>query len=181
MSRTCRIQKLLSMFVLVATLSTGSLGQKRDYLTESEIELVRENQQIDLRIGILSKAVDRRLFVLEGAKGVRKKEDEAWGPLPEGSPSQLLRDIDQLIGKAISDIDDVAERNARGEFFNKAVHAFAEDCGIFIPRFLKLSDSLTDERDRGSLTGAASQCADVIKAAQTLPKETPKDSKKKKQ
>lgn len=174
------MHKLLTGIIFLTFLSVSVAGQRRDYLTEAEIELVRENQQLDLRIDVLSKAVDRRLFVIEGAKGQRK-EHEVWGPLPTGSTSQLLRDIDQLIGKAISDIDDVAERNARGEYFNKAVHRLAADCEAFVPRLRRILDDVADERDRGSVAGSVSQCDDVINAARGLPKESPKESKKKKQ
>lgn len=170
----------IAILVTFATLApTSASAQRRDYLTESEIDLVKEYQQIDLRVGILSKAIDRRLHVLEGASE-KRKEAEEWGPLPQGTAPELLRDIEQLISKAISDIDDVAERNARGEFFNKAVHRLADDCKGFIPRLNLLLGSISDGKTRGSISGATSQCEDVIRAAGTLPRETPKDGKKKK-
>lgn len=47
---------------LVAILSvTAASAQHRDYLTDAEIEIVRETQQLDNRVNVLVKIMDRRL------------------------------------------------------------------------------------------------------------------------
>lgn len=169
-------QPALVAAILLATAATV-VAQRRDYLTEAEIELVRDNQRIDLRVDVLSKAVSRRLSIIEGTVPSLKFGAE-WGDPPNGSRSELLRDIDLLIGKAISDIDDVASRKAESEFFPKAVRRLASDCGIFLPRLERLTVSFTDERDKGSLVGSSGQCKDVISAARTLPDDPQKKKTK---
>ena len=54
---------LASAAVLCVLSSTGE-AQRRDYMTEAEIEVVRDSQDIDLRIDTLTKMIDRRFAAL---------------------------------------------------------------------------------------------------------------------
>jgi len=87
-------------------------GQRRDYLTDDEIELVRDAQQIDLRIRVLTRAIDRRFAVLGISSNgeVPKDKSGSWGPAPSGTRVELLDDIKRIIQKAVDDIDNLAER-----------------------------------------------------------------------
>jgi len=103
---------ILSVLVL-ASFTQSAAAQRRDYLTDDEIELVRDAQQLDQRIEILTKAIDRRFAVLNidvGAHPVGKKDTDKWGPAPTGSRVELFADIKQLLQKAIDDIDNLSDR-----------------------------------------------------------------------
>ncbi len=69
----------LTAFFLLSMIfpSVSDAQKRRDYLTEEEIELVREAQEIDLRVDVLVKAIDRRFLVLNNdrtqAKTNRKR------------------------------------------------------------------------------------------------------------
>jgi hypothetical protein len=59
-------------------------AQRRDYMTEAEIELVRDSQEIDKRIDVLTKMIDRRFTALGIEVGGLKpgaKEQKALGEL----------------------------------------------------------------------------------------------------
>ena len=168
---------LCAAFFLVALFFPLSAdAQKRDYLSEAEIELVRDNQEIDARILILTKAIDRRFNVINN-KTV--KESEKWGEPPQGTRLELLSDIEKLLGKAIDDIDQVAERNRANPLFPKAVHRLADACTAYQPQFKTLLDKVDDNRERGTLLGAVEHCTEVLAAAANVPKDA-KDEKKKK-
>jgi len=156
---------------------TADAQKKRDYLTEEEIELVRNNQLIDLRIGILTKAIDRRFAVL---KNQTPKEKEEWGALPKGTRVELLIDIEKLLGKAIEDIDLVAERAKDSKLFPKAVNKLAGSCTEYLPQFNSFLDTTKEEKERGALLGSIASCNDVIEASTKVPKEPAKEEKKKK-
>jgi hypothetical protein len=166
-----------AIFCVALFLPTVAKAQRRDYLTEAEIELVRDAQEIDLRIMVLTRAVDRRLAVI---KNQPLKEKEAWGEPPKGTRVELLIDIEKLLQKAIDDIDDVAERNKDSKFFPKAVHKLADSCTEYLPQFKSFLDATKDEKERGSLLGSIESCNDVIEAASKVPKEPAKEEKKKK-
>jgi len=91
----------------------NATGQSRDYMTAEEVEIIRDAQEIDLRIEAIVRMVDRRFKVLKidvQSPWADKKEKDIWGELPTGERIDLLRDISKLIDKAISDIDNLNER-----------------------------------------------------------------------
>src|SRR6185369_9466618 len=103
----------LLMFLALALGASTSAGQSshRDYMTDAEIELVRDAQDIDLRVDVLIKMVDRRFAVLKmnvGGAAIPTKESERWGAAPTGTQIEMLDDIRKLLQKAIDDIDNVA-------------------------------------------------------------------------
>ncbi|MBV9217729.1 MAG: hypothetical protein JO053_16300 [Acidobacteria bacterium] len=103
--------KYAHIILVLLCCSAAALSQSRDYATNSEDEIIREAQQIDLRIDALTHMADRRFAVLKiDVAAPAKKENDAWGPLPEGTRLQLLDDIRRIVQKAIDDIDNLAER-----------------------------------------------------------------------
>src|SRR5688572_24250876 len=103
---------LLFTFVVFAPVTADA--QRRDYMTEQEIELIRNNQDIDKRVDVLTKMIDRRF----GAMGIdvggwkqSEKDNEKWGDIRSGTKSELLYDVRQLLQKAVDDVDDVALHN----------------------------------------------------------------------
>ncbi|MBS1792256.1 MAG: hypothetical protein JSS81_00295 [Acidobacteria bacterium] len=167
---------VLPLIALFLSAAIAADAQRRDYLTEDEIELVRDAQQIDLRIKVLARAVDRRIAVL---KNETPKESKEWGPLPQGTPAELYSDIDKLLEKAIDDIDDVAERSRDSRFFPKAVFKLSDSCREYIPQFKTFIDAVKNEKERGSLLGAIEKCDEVIEASTKVPREPEKNEKKK--
>jgi len=168
---------LATIFCVALFFPLTANAQRRDYLTEAEIELVRDNQEIDLRIGVLTKAIDRRFAVINN-KPV--KESEKWGEAPKGTRLELLIDIEKLLGKAIDDINQVAERNKENKLFPKAVHKHADSCAEYLPQFKTFLDAVKDGKERGSLLGSIESCNQVIEASANVPKEPAKEEKKKK-
>lgn len=177
----------VSVFIafLILILPALSNAQSRDYLTDAEIELVRDAQQIDLRVEVLVKAIDRRFLVLNNDTTQAKQTEKdlgKWGEPPKGTRVQLLSDIAKILQKAIDDIDDVARREGGmdSKFFPKAVHKLADAANIYLPQFKTQLDKVTDEKERGSLLTATDLCGQVIEASAKVPKEAPKEEKKKK-
>ncbi|MCA1589444.1 MAG: hypothetical protein LC730_01770 [Acidobacteria bacterium] len=155
-------------------------AQRRDYMTEAEIELVRDAQDIDQRIDILSKIIDRRFTAAgidPGGFAVQKKAEDKWGTAPTGSRLELLNDIRFLLQKAIDDIDDVSEHNANaqtqnrteGLLFPKAVRLLAAAARRYQKILKALADKNTNEKQRGVILASLSMCDEIIEAAAKLP------------
>lgn len=176
---------LLFTFVIAAAFSSNAAAQRRDYMTEAEIELVRDAQDIDTRIDVLTKMIDRRFVVLGmdsgGAKPPSKGSDK-WGDPPTGTRAQLLSDISKILQKAVEDIDDVARREEgkQSRFFIMAMHKLSAAATKFQPQFKTLLDAVKDEKERGALLNAGELCNQIIEASSKVPREIPKEEKKKK-
>lgn len=175
---------LTAFFCLTLFFPTSANAQRRDYLTEEEVELVRDAQQINFRIEVLTKAIDRRFLVINNDASQSKqiaKDAEKWGELPKGSRPLLLWNIERILQKAIDDIDDVAAHTKTdGEFFPKAMFKLTDACQIYIPKLQTILDSSNDEKEKGLILGALDSCNQIIEASAKVPKETPKEGKKKK-
>ena len=82
--RRALIVLCFSLLVFSFSLSTAN-AQRRDYMTDQESEIARNAQDVDVRIDVLTKMIDRRFTLLgidaNGWKGTGKKDSD-WGPNP---------------------------------------------------------------------------------------------------
>lgn len=189
---------------LVLTVSFAALlvfcstaAAQRDYLSAEEIELVRDAQQIDSRIEILTTAIDRRFEVLNlnvgAAKRVRKTKSgdkEEWGEMPKGTRFELLLDIKRILQKAIDEIDNLAERpdslvidpddkkpKKYADLFPKAVRSLADAAKRYAPVLKGELDKNNDAGEKGSVLDSLEMCEQIIDSVNRLPAEVKKSKK----
>lgn len=183
-----RILPVLFIALAALSLTTPVNGQRRDYMTDAEIELVRDAQNLDMRIDVLMKMIDRRLAVLGLDAGGWKpagKQTEKWGEEPTGTRLQLLNDVRLLLQKGIDDVDDVAIHNTttlaqnrkEGQIFPKAVRLFGSAAQRYRPLLRNAADQTRDEKERGALLASIEYCDQIIEAVGKLPPETAKSKK----
>ena len=177
----------LLMFAVTSNVS----AQRRDYMTEAEVELVRDSQDIDKRVDVLSKMMDRRFAVLGldvGGWKPTEKDTKLWGDPPTGTRSQLFSDVRQLLQKAVDDVDDVAEHNentltqnkTEGLLFPAAVRSLAATAKRYLPTLKSALDKTQDEREKGVIITSIELCEEIIDSVTKLPPETAAEKKKKK-
>ncbi|MGH9949746.1 MAG: hypothetical protein ACRD6X_21470 [Pyrinomonadaceae bacterium] len=173
---------LLILLFCFALFAGYSHAQKRDYLTEAEIEIVRNNQDVDLRIAVLARMVDRRFAVIgiqTGGKKPSGKSSDEWGEEPKGTRLEILTDIRQLIEKAIDDIDTLVGRlpekmkeQRKGEsIFNKAVRSLAGSANRWLSLLKKEFDAAEIAKDEKiySITAASIEfCEQIIDASSRI-------------
>ncbi len=176
---------LIVLFLIVPVLTVAANAQKRDYLTDAEIELVRDAQEIDRRIVVLTKAIDRRFTALgtqvdSESPGKKVKISGDWGEPPEGTRPELLLDIKKLLQKAIDDIDNVAahpssappkskEEKNEAERFPNAVRHLAAAAAKYVPLLRSELDRTSGEIEKGPILDSIEFCQQIIEAAQKLP------------
>jgi len=164
--------------LLVFSIAPATVSAQRDYFTNEELELVRDAQDIDLRIKVLTHAIDRRLSVLKIVPETAK-ESEKWGPLPQGSRSQLLYDVKRILQKAVDDIDDTAshvntaqartidnptKKDKADPPFKRALRELNAAAVRFRPIFQGELDRSTDRKGDGPLLDAVDLCDQIIAA-----------------
>lgn len=161
-------------------LTSDANGQRRDYMIEEEIELVRENQDIDLRIAVLVRMIDRRFAAMDievdGWKP-RDRDTHKWGELPEAKNIERWWDIRQLLQKAVDDIDSIAERDGdalmqnrtSGKLFPKAVKTLDTAAKRYLAPLKRASETTKDEREKGLIHNSIELCEQIIEAASKLP------------
>lgn len=161
---------------------SAASAQRRDNLTEAEVELVREAQAIDARTEIFVKAIDRRFLALNNQTAPddkkSKKDSEKWGATPTGTRLELLTDIRKTLDAAISNIDDVAAHDRMdAKLFPKAVRALAEAARRYLPQLKSALDRAEDEKETGAILNSIEACEQIIEASAKIPKEVGKTKK----
>ncbi len=182
---------LLALGVSIAAFSSPASAQRRDFVTEEEIEIIRDAQDIDTRIEVLSRMIDRRFAVLNievnGWKDARKPSD-VWGELPKGTRIQLLSDIKKLLQKAVDDIDNLAsnpnaapirekgDKRAKKdpERFGNAVRNLGSAAGRYLAPLKAELDKASNELEKGPILDSIDLCDQIIEAVGKLPAEVKK-------
>jgi hypothetical protein len=181
---------LFLIFIFSVVIAVPTSAQRRDYMTDLEIELVRNNQDIDKRVDVLTKMIDRRFAAMGievGGWKSSEKDIEKWGDVRSGTKSELLFDIKQILQKAVDDVDDVALHNENtltqnkieGDLFPKAVRDLAASATRYLQALKTMLPKTTDEKDKGLILSSIESCEAIIDSVKQLPAET-KETKKKK-
>ena len=67
-----RLLLVLSLAAVLAGVPQTATAQQKEYFTDDEVDLIRDAQEINLRMPVLFDLADRRLFVL----GVKEKTEK---------------------------------------------------------------------------------------------------------
>ncbi len=160
---------------------TANAIQERDHLTPQEIDLIKDAQELDKRIDVFVKAVDRRLLVISGGTDAatakkQKKDSESWGELPTGSRAELVGDIARILDEAITNIDDVSSRDERNPLIAKALRKLATETTRIVAQLKPLSNQAKGEAEIASFEQLMENADSIVAAANKLP--PPVDKKK---
>ena len=173
---------LLTLFICFQIFAPNSVfAQRRDHLSDMEIEMIRDEHSIERRMEIYSKAIDRRFSVLNNDSSNAKqiqKDTEKWGALPKGTRPELLRDIERILDEAISKIDDVASRDVKNKLLPVAVNILADGAKRFVPELKLQLDRAAEQKERGAILNAIEYCNQIIESSAKVPKLSEKERKK---
>lgn len=179
------IIRALFLFLLLGPVlfAPTATAQQRDYLTQHEIDLVKEAQVLDKRIDVFIKAADRRLLVLKGATAANakqiKKDSEKWGELPTGSRAELVSDIARILDAAIDNIDDVSSRDERNPLIAKSLRKLAQAVNTLMQDLKPMSVEAKSDAEIASFELLNEDAQSILEAATKLPPETEKKAKAK--
>lgn len=176
---------LVSLIFIASAFTSSATAQRRDFMNDQEIELVRDNQDIDLRMNVLTMMIDRRFSSIgidAGGWKPGQKDSAKWGEAPKGTRLELLTDIKKLLQKAVDDIDDVAMHNENtltqnkkeGMLFPKAVRALSTAAARYEVALKLAIDKTTDEKEKGPILDSQEFCRQIIEASSKLPPEIKK-------
>ena len=167
---------------LCAGLLSQAVAQKRDHLTQQEVDLVKEAQVLDKRIDVFIKATERRLMVIKNSAGTNakqlKKDSERWGELPTGSRAELVSDIARILDEAITNIDDVSSRDERNPLIGKSLRKLAAAVNSIMSQLKPLSVDAKGEAEVASFELLNEDAQSILEAATKLPPEVDKKAKK---
>ena len=166
-ARLRRAAPLLFALCVCLSLAAPAAAQRREHLTPEEIELVRDNQELDARTGVFVKAAERRLLAVTDPAASAKnapKEKEKWGEV-KGTRSQLFYDISKILEEAVVNVDDVAEHNPESPLLRKSLYMLAEASARMLPALTKLRQDVQSEAEADQLDRALETAREITDAA----------------
>ena len=180
------IRRILLTFLIAlfagSSFITQATAQKRDHLTQQEVDLVKEAQILDKRIDVFIKAVERRMMVINNSAGANakllKKDSERWGELPTGSRAELVSDIAKILDEAITNIDDVSARDDRNPLIAKSLRKLAQSVTTIMGQLKPLAAEAKSDAEIASFELLHEDAQSILEAANKLPPEVEKKAKK---
>jgi hypothetical protein len=174
----------LALFASVLLMPAPVSAQKRDQLTDPETELVRYYQELDKRIEVFIKAIDRRFAIINGtaqppSKKLLKDEPE-WGELPKGTRTELLSDIAGILDEAITNIDDVSRRDEKNPMISRALRKLTAATKGYMTQLTALRDQTKDADEQAAIERVADNANQIIEVGGKLPPPAAEPEKKKK-
>ncbi|HEY5074807.1 MAG TPA: hypothetical protein VII34_08935 [Pyrinomonadaceae bacterium] len=193
-STTSRPRGSGRLLVIVTTLGGLSAGlllisgsvsaQTRDHLTDQETELVRFHQELDKRIEVFIKAIDRRFAIINGTAPpvVKKsvKDEPDWGEVPRGTHTELLGDIAGILDEAITNIDDVNHRDEKNPLISRSLRKLTSSAKGYLNQLAALKNQAKDPDEATAIDRVADNANQIIEVGSKLPPPTPESDKKKK-
>ncbi len=168
---------------------TGTVSaQTRDHLTDQETELVRFHQELDKRIEVFIKAIDRRFAIINGTaqpptkKPEKKKGEEPepeWGDLPKGTRTELLGDIAGILDEAITNIDDVSHRDPKNPLISRSLRKLTASAKGYLNQLAALKNQAKDPDEAAAIDKIADNANQIIEVGDKL-QAPPRDSDPKK-
>ena len=171
--------KLALFTILLFAGGFSAAAQRGDYMSPAEQDVVRNNQDIDARINVLTYMIDRRLIAMGIAVKASKPQlgpDDEWGAEPTGTKADLLRDIRYLLEKAVDDIDNLAghlpekskEERKGVNLFNKAVKSLDASAKRWLPILKKEYENAAEEAVHTNAASSIEFCQQIIEASAKL-------------
>ena len=157
----------LVLLVSLPCFAFAATARQREHLTDEEIELVRDNQELDKRTGVFIKAAERRLLAVTNPDEASKqsaKDKEKWGEL-KGTRAQLLYDISKILDEAVVNIDDAAIHNPDSPLLRKSLYMLSEAVGRILPQLDRLRAGAREQTEADQLDRAIETAKEIADAA----------------
>jgi hypothetical protein len=156
----------IGLFLLMAGTGLSQKAPKRDHLTEKEVDLVREYQELDLRVEVFIRAAGRRvLLLIDPSAKQKKKEEEIWGPLPTGNRLELLQDYQRILEELEEKLDDALNIDPRQPLLKKALNKAKDGVERHLIDLRRFGASLSDASERKALTLAIEEAERIAGAS----------------
>lgn len=165
--------RIFTLFLLILGCATAafaaSVVDSRDYLTEQEVELVKDAQALDQRTEVFIKAAERRLLVLTDPNAASnpqvRKDVKLWGELPKGTRAELIMDIANILDEAITNIDDVGARDEKSPLVSKSLKNLAGAATRFKPQLAALYEKSQDTSERRAVEQVMDHIQEILAAS----------------
>jgi len=180
-ARTSILMLNVTLTSIFGLCSVAGAFQDREHLTPQEIDLVKDAQVLDQRIDVFIKAADRRFAIINGGaqpatKKLMKDEPE-WGDPPKGTRTELLGDIAGILDEAISNIDNVASRDAKNPLLSRSLRKLSTAANGYLNQLNSIKTKVTDPDEVAAIERVGDEVKEIMDASGHLATGAPEEDK----
>ena len=136
----------LSVALLLAIVGPTSAQRKGDYMTEGELDIVRDVREINKRTDVFLTIADRRLAVVaDPAAEPDGRLSKYMGPMPTGSQVELLDDYRHAVEELMVKLEDEFERKGLSPELKKGLEESRDRVAKQIQQIETLKPRLTGD------------------------------------
>jgi hypothetical protein len=172
------------LFAGLFLIGGSASAQTRDHLTDMETDLVRFHQELDKRMEVFIRAIDRRFAIINGTAQpkIKKldKEEPEWGDLPKGTHVELLGDIAGILDEAITNIDDVSRRDEKNPLISRSLRKLTASANGYLTQLVALRNQVKDTDEIAAIERVADNANQIVEVGNKLPPPSAESDKKKK-
>jgi hypothetical protein len=122
MAKHARFLLLIAAALALLTVPAGAVQRRGEYITDDEMDLVRDLRRIDSRAQVFLRIADRRLIAISDPTAEPKDSVfRKFGPLPKGSQIDLLDDYRRAVEELMVKFDDEFERTGMTDDLRKGL------------------------------------------------------------
>jgi hypothetical protein len=158
-----------ALALVAAVVPAASTQRRGEYITDDEMDLVRDIRRIDIRAQVFLKIADRRLVAIaDPAAEPKDSMFRKFGALPKGSQIDLLDDYRRAVEELMVKFDDEYERTGMTDDLRKGLEFTVAEVERQMKEMDALKPKLTQEDAPHYLEkalGAARELHDGAKAA----------------
>jgi hypothetical protein len=174
--------RLVLLAVVSLSFAAIAIAQPRDHLTDQETDLIRFHQQLDKRMDVFIKAMDRRFAIINGLEQAKTKkidkEEPEWGDLPKGSRTQLLGDIASILDEAITNIDDVSRRDEKNPLIPRSLRKLTAATKGYVTQVKSIASQTKDADELSAIERVLQHAEQIIEVGNQLPPPSADNKKK---
>lgn len=162
-----KIASALALLLFATATHATAAQAKREHLSPEEVELIRDNQQLDKRTEVFVRAAERRMLAVtnpDEAARQAAKDKEKWGEV-QGTRTQLVYDISKILDEAVVNIDDAALHNPESPLLRKSLFKLSEAAARLLPQLSKLREGSQEEAEAAQLDRAIEAAQEILDAA----------------
>jgi hypothetical protein len=156
---------VIALCLLFLSIPLFVQAQNRQHLTEAELEIVRDAQELDARTGVFIKAIDRRFAALNKLAETKDKKDKSdWGALPTGSRTELIWDIAKILDEAMNNLDSVYGRDEKNALIPKSLKMLSEAAARYQTQLKPFGETVAIKDERDAVYQAARNAEKIVQA-----------------
>jgi hypothetical protein len=156
--------RFIAALACICVVLTASGNPRKEFLTDKEIELIQENQEINIRVKLYLDFAASRLKTAE--ERLSGKESEPGDPFEFFTPEEMLNGYYRILESVMINLEDAYQKSDPLEkgMVQKALKSLRMGTESALPQ-LEILKKIAEEKDKEELWNLVNKAIEISKGA----------------